>query len=672
LILWLAAETTLLVASAALLQFWVTSPRGRRILWQVTLMAIASVCLVEISGVRDRIPRTELPQRYIVTTTVGHSTVSDTKTSDRGTAAVAFNLESNIKWPGWVWLAACALLVGRLILARLWLATRRRGSATADASSLLLVERLKTSFGLRRVKTQVWDGLRTPVAFGIFQPTIALPPDFSRHFLPAEKEVVIAHELAHLTARDPFWLMISDAVVALAWWNPLVWWAREQLQSANESAADEASTLIPGGAHALAECLVRLGHELTAPNPVRALGIDGNSPHSQLATRIQRLLRGPQTWRRPSLWLRWAPQISAIFAGATAAILPIQTGLSGSLLVVLVTVAPARAENVALTNESSPPAVILVSPAPTMKPAPHSVAVSNPATNGAFSVTATSAAPLTYQWYFNGTNVPPVGQPKAHPIVLLLCRVLVVSEDGADDIGLDWIFGKNAADNPPLETSRDWKTLDRSAVIQPSNFVIDRLRTEGQSAILRSAQFKALCDRIRSKHLNFDSSPRIETASGVEADLSVSEANTFVTGVQATNGSPAAKASVNYLTDKINLGLSIDILPTYEEGDQWRLRVRGSKTAFLAYDQYGKDFGSVSNPGGKPMQYAIPHPHFRAVEADSDDSLKVGDTLALRGPLWTETITNKGHFFFPGKTTTVRKRLYVFVTPTTPPPKAGN
>jgi hypothetical protein len=74
----------------------------------------------------------------------------------------------------------------------------------------------------------------------------------------------------------------------------------------------------------------------------------------------------------------------------------------------------------------------------------------------------------------------------------------------------------------------------------------------------------------------------------------------------------------------------------------------------------------VSSPGGKPIHYDIPHPHFRAVEADSDDAVHWGQTLAVRGPLWTETTKTKGHFLSPGKTKTVRKRLYVFVTPTQP------
>jgi hypothetical protein len=63
-----------------------------------------------------------------------------------------------------------------------------------------------------------------------------------------------------------------------------------------------------------------------------------------------------------------------------------------------------------------------------------------------------------------------------------------------------------------------------------------------------------------------------------------------------------------------------------------------------------------------------PRPHFRAVETEAEDDVPLNQTMALRGPLWSETVKTRGHFFFSGKTTTARKRLYVFVTPVEPPP----
>ena len=86
-----------------------------------------------------------------------------------------------------------------------------------------------------------------PIAFGIFRLTIGLPPGFHRNFNIPQQDAMIAHELAHLAVHDPAWGVLADAVVAVFWWHPLVWWARRQLCAANEAAADEASLLIADG-----------------------------------------------------------------------------------------------------------------------------------------------------------------------------------------------------------------------------------------------------------------------------------------------------------------------------------------------------------------------------------------------------------------------------------------
>ena len=49
----------------------------------------------------------------------------------------------------------------------------------------------------------------------------------------------LAHELAHLAARDPFWCLVADGAAAMLWWHPAVWWLRRQSQLASELAADE-------------------------------------------------------------------------------------------------------------------------------------------------------------------------------------------------------------------------------------------------------------------------------------------------------------------------------------------------------------------------------------------------------------------------------------------------
>lgn len=163
-----------------------------------------------------------------------------------------------------------------------------QGFATASATESV-VEHLRQRLGLRSVRIHAWTQLRGPVAFGIFRPTVAVPADFETRFTSVQREAMLAHELAHLANRDPLWLLVAELVCALAWWHPAVWWARRQFRAACESAADEASTLVPGGRVALAEALVNFGRELTAPGGV---GVAGSGLKSELARRVRVLVEG--------------------------------------------------------------------------------------------------------------------------------------------------------------------------------------------------------------------------------------------------------------------------------------------------------------------------------------------------------------------------------------------
>ena len=147
-------------------------------------------------------------------------------------------------------------------------------------------------------------------------------------------------------------------------------------------------------------------------------------------------------------------------------------------------------------------------------------------------------------------------------------------------------------------------------------------------------QFAALLNRIEM-HAEADvlTAPRCQSVgSGLRVQMSAGQSMTCVTGVETTNGSAGNGASVNYSTENVTFGITVEVRPKLEENGQWRLRVRASDTAFIGYDDPGRNKAFSPVPGGKPIEYAIPLPHFRALEAEAEDSLLLGQTLVLRGP----------------------------------------
>jgi beta-lactamase regulating signal transducer with metallopeptidase domain len=110
--------------------------------------------------------------------------------------------------------------------------------------SLFLVGWIRLRSALRRWPATSVHGTQVrvsdntgPAVLGFLRPQIILP----RWLLttsPSTREIVIAHEREHVSARDPMSLLLSLCVVAAAPWNPLMWWQLRRLRFAIEVDCD--------------------------------------------------------------------------------------------------------------------------------------------------------------------------------------------------------------------------------------------------------------------------------------------------------------------------------------------------------------------------------------------------------------------------------------------------
>lgn len=118
---------------------------------------------------------------------------------------------------GWVWLLGCMGILGYGALSFLRLKLRLRESVLAE--------------------TGVREGamVDTPFVLGIFRPVIYLPLGLSER----DREMVLSHERAHLKRRDNWVKPLAFILLALHWFNPLVWLAYVLLCRDIESACDE-------------------------------------------------------------------------------------------------------------------------------------------------------------------------------------------------------------------------------------------------------------------------------------------------------------------------------------------------------------------------------------------------------------------------------------------------
>ena len=180
------------------------------LLWGV--VALRLVCLFSIESALSLIPSAETIPSEIVTETrepvLYEQATLDIVTNptlpsaaevpvgvSRQQAQVDFNIYSVLWFAG-----MAALLVHALVSA----GKLKRKLATA----ILLRDNIYES-----------EFVDSPFVFGVVKPNIYLP----MHMDEGTAAYVIAHERAHLARRDHWWKVLGYLVLALHWFNPLVW-----------------------------------------------------------------------------------------------------------------------------------------------------------------------------------------------------------------------------------------------------------------------------------------------------------------------------------------------------------------------------------------------------------------------------------------------------------------
>ena len=83
-----------------------------------------------------------------------------------------------------------------------------------------------------------------PMTWGILRHVILLPAA-ATDWSPVRQRLVLAHELAHVKRNDGLGQLLAQAVCAIYWFNPLVWYAVRRLHVERERACDD--------------CVLRLG-----------------------------------------------------------------------------------------------------------------------------------------------------------------------------------------------------------------------------------------------------------------------------------------------------------------------------------------------------------------------------------------------------------------------------
>lgn len=165
------------------------------------------------------------------------------------------------------------------------------------------------------------DQVAGPLAFGLFKRYIAVPQDFTKTYSLAERELALAHEMAHHKSGDLFANLAAFIVLCLQWFNPVAWMSWNAFRFDQEAACD-ARVLAGKGAEERAiygQALAR-----TAFDGVPTFATALNSPKT-IIERLRRLTMKDASAKRRMLGKAGVILAAAIVLPLTATIVPAVT-----------------------------------------------------------------------------------------------------------------------------------------------------------------------------------------------------------------------------------------------------------------------------------------------------------------------------------------------------------
>lgn len=212
-----------------------------------------------------------------------------------------------------IWLAGAAWVLFRSLRTHLQfmaIVEREGEPVTGDLASLSL--EIAREAGLKRMPRVVTSLISSgPFVTGLFRPAVVLPAWFEQDYTRAEARAALAHELTHVKRGDLWALQASEIFVALMWFNPLAYIARQAFRTDQEAACD-ADVLRRGHAspHAYGATLVKA---VRMQMPAR-IALTTSLPLTHALKERLKLMSYPA----PDTRRRWIGFGAAVLLGTTA------------------------------------------------------------------------------------------------------------------------------------------------------------------------------------------------------------------------------------------------------------------------------------------------------------------------------------------------------------------
>ena len=214
----------------------------------------------------------------------------DTPSLLLGLTTSAVQQDALLPWIVASWAAGAFVLSLRISLGLMWIHRLRQSACSPiQAAWQLRLDALAVHFDLRRsVALRLVDKLDSPVSAGWWRPVVLLPTAVITRMPTDLIEALLAHELAHIRRHDYLINLLQNAVEAVLFYHPVIWWLSNRIRIERELIADQLAAEVACTPRHLAVALSELS-DLRASHHVPQLTQAARG--GDLLARIERLVR---------------------------------------------------------------------------------------------------------------------------------------------------------------------------------------------------------------------------------------------------------------------------------------------------------------------------------------------------------------------------------------------
>ena len=200
-------------------------------------------------------------------------------------------LEATAAWVGCAWIAGVGAASLRLAAGWLRIQRLRASAVPAPESWQAAVDVIRRRLGIARAVRLVESRMAdVPGVIGWVSPMLLFPAGVLAGLPPAQVQLIVAHELAHVRRNDYLWNLVQTAIETVFFFHPAVWWLSNRVRAERELCCDDVVVAEFSDRRLYAEALMSIEQHRARGQAILTMAAGGGN----LLARIQRLIDKPQ------------------------------------------------------------------------------------------------------------------------------------------------------------------------------------------------------------------------------------------------------------------------------------------------------------------------------------------------------------------------------------------